>query len=73
MSSDLPAKIKVRKMLGGNIHEAGKIIIEKRKHPVKGVGGINYSKFMLVMNSDHQKRKMCFFHERKKQVVHAQK
>ena len=46
MNLDLPAKMKVRKMLGGNIHEAGKIIIEKRKHPVKDVGGINYSKLM---------------------------
>ena len=56
-------------MLGGNIHEAGKLASEKKKQPVKDVGGINYLNLMLVprdlMNSDHQTRKLCFFHERK--------
>ena len=46
MNSDLLAKMKVRKMLGGNIHEAGKISIEKGKQPVKEVVGIHFSKLM---------------------------
>ena len=29
--SDLPAKMKVRKILEGNIHDAGKISIEKKE------------------------------------------
>ena len=33
MSSDLPAKMKVRKMLEGNIRKAGKFSIEKGKQP----------------------------------------
>ena len=33
MNSDLPAKMEVRKMLEGNIHEAGKFSIEKGKQP----------------------------------------
>ena len=46
MNSNLPAKMKVRKMLEGNIHEAGKISIEKRIQLVKCVGEINYLKLM---------------------------
>ena len=36
MKSDLPAKMKVRKLLGGNIREADKISIEKRESTCEG-------------------------------------